>query len=244
MKMSEYVKGEWKKMRGQPFKVRLAYFWDYYKWHTLILLVIVAAVVYTVVTLSGQKDTVLSGILIGSRSPGQEPALLQEFGAAAGIDSQKQEVTMVTGFSLDDSQPSISLMTYQRIHAGIAAGDTDFITGNSDVIRQCGYDPSHMLTDLRECFSPEELAQMEGKLYYIDGSILQELREGTQEELVYPSALAPEEMEDPIPVGIDLRGCTEFLSTYYSEEQTVYLAIVSNAPNLEVALQFVDFLLS
>lgn len=240
MKMSEYVKGEWKKLKGQPFKVRLEYFWDYYKWHTIIALLVAAVLTHTLVTQLNQKDAVLSGILLDGATLLEDPALLQEFYAQAGLDPDQQEVMLHTGFSLDDEQPSASLMTYQRIHAGIAAGDTDFIVGNADAIRQCGYDTSRMLADLREHFSPEELALMEDRLYYIDGSLWNST---AGESMEFPSPINPEEMIDPIPVGIDISACTEFVNAYYSADQTVYIAVVSNGPNIEMTLRFIDFLL-
>ena len=242
MKMSEYVRGEWKKLKDQPFKVRLAYFWDYYKWHTIIAVLVVALLTSTVGTQLNKKDTVLSGILINGSQPLDDPALLQEFYAQSGINPDQQEMLLHTGFVLTETDPSVSMLTYQRIHAGVAAGDTDFIVGNADAIRRCGYDTSHMLADLRAYLSSEELAQLEGKLYYLDGSVWKAENYGTGEELVFPSPFTPEEMKDPIPVGIDISACTEFLSAYYGANEKIYFTIVSNAPHMELTLQWLDFL--
>lgn len=243
MKMSEYTRNEWKKMKDQPLKVRLAFFWDYYKWPTIVVAVAAVALIYTVSTQLNRKEVVLSGMLINSYTPLEEGEFLQEFCDSAGINVDKQEITLLTGLSMDTDNASADLMTYQRIHAGIGVRETDFLILDSDGIRRCGYDTSHMLLDLREFLDPEQLASLEDRLYYIDGSLVEREDSLEGETATYPSPFAPDEMTDPIPVGIDIRDCTEFLNPYYSTEQVLYFAVVCNAPNMDKTLQFFEYIM-
>lgn len=41
MTPKEASRKAWAEMKQKPFKERLAYFWDYYKWHTLAVLALV-----------------------------------------------------------------------------------------------------------------------------------------------------------------------------------------------------------
>ncbi len=243
MKMSEYTKNEWKKMKDKPRKERLSYFWDYYKWPTIIAVLVVVAITYTVAVQLTKKEAVLSGILINSSVPLEDPAFLQDFCNEAGIDTKKEQIVLATGLSMTADNPTVGIMTYQRIHAGIAAKETDFLIATTDAFRQCSYDSSHMLLDLREFLSPEQLEGLKGKLYYIDGSLFEKIYNGGEDTVVYPSPFAPEEMADPVPVGIDIRKCTEFLDSYYDTEEPIYFAVVINAPHLDTTLQFFEFML-
>ena len=243
MKMSEYTRGEWKKMKDKPFKERLEFFWDYYKIPTIIVAVVVLALVYTATVWISAKDEVLNGILVNSVIPEEEPAFVQDFYEVAQLNPKKQEVVMVTGLSLVSDTASMGYMSYQRIHAGVAAKETDFLVSDESGFRQCAYDSSRMLKDLRELFTPEQLAQLEGRLYYIDGSLLQRDYTGQEQEISYPSPSEPEKMADPIPVGINICDCEAFLKSYYSTNQPLYFAVIVNAPHEDRTLQFFEFIM-
>ena len=243
MKMSEYIRGEWKKMKGQPLKVRLAYFWDYYKWPTIVVLLIVVALTYTAAQQLSRKEDAVCGILIDSMMPIDEPELLQDFCDEVGINTKKQKINLVTGLSIKSIDPSMGYMSYQRILAGIAAQETDFLIADADAMQQCGYDSTYLLMDLRNFLSPEQLTALEDSLYYIDGKFLEDDIVVEEETVTYPSPLAPEEMDSPIPVGIDIHDCTELLDSYYSTNQPLYFAVVINAPHLDRTTQFFEYIL-
>ena len=243
MKMSEYTRGEWKKMKDQPLKARLAYFWDYYKWPTIVVLLVIAALTYTAVNLMTRKEDAVCGFLINSSVPMEDPAFLQDFCEEVGVNTKKQEITLVTGLSFDSINPSMGAMTYQRLHAGIAAKETDFLIADADALHQCGYDSTRMLMDLRKFLSPEQLTALEDRLYYIDGKFLERDFVPEGDTVTFPSPFAPEEMTNPIPVGIDIHDCTEFLDSYYSTKQPLYFAVVVNAPHLDRTVQFFDYIM-
>ncbi len=229
-------------MKDQPLKVRLAYFWEYYKWPSILAVLIVIALIYTVTVQLNRKEDVLSGILINSTTPLEDPEFLQAFCNETGIDTNKQSISLLTSLSLMSENPSMSFMTYERIHAGIASKETDFLIAEEAALQQCGYDSSHMLLDLREFLSPEQLTALEDRLYYIDGTLL-ERDLNAEEAIAFPSPFAPEEMENPVPVGIDICDCTEFLDSYYSTKQPLYFAVVCNAPHLDSTLQFFEYIM-
>jgi hypothetical protein len=245
VKISEYINSEQAKMKDKPFKERFAYFWDYYKWYVLIGAFFLVLIGQTVVTKINQKEAVLNGILIDGSAPLEPPSIVQEFCEINGIDTQKQEIVLDTGVALDSSMPEVVSNSYQVIYARIGARDVDFVMGFEYAIQRLAYDPSHMFTDLRQLLSAEALASLEGKIYYIDGAVLQKIKENPTAAIPLPEdPFAPELMEDPIPIAVDMTGCTEFSSVYYSPSRKVYISVVTNSPNQELATRFIEFLLS
>lgn len=244
VKISEYISNEKDKMKSKPFGQRLAYYWDYYKWHILVALLALVLLGHTVSAKLTQKDVILNGILIDGTAPLELPAAVQSFYEVNGIDSQKQEMILDTGLALNSGVPSVVANTYQAIHARVGAQDADFVMGYEYAIQRLSYDTSHMFADLREIFSAEILANWEGSIYYIDGSVLSQIADADFEEIILPDPFQPENMKDPIPVALDVSSCTAFSSVYYSPDRPVYISVVSNAPNRELTARFIEFLLS
>ena len=244
MKISEYIKNEREKMKGKSFRERLSYFWYYYKWLVIALAVVALVLAKAISTEINRKDVVLNGILVDGVATLETPAVLQEFYDTNGIDPEKEEIYLNTGLSLDSGIPSVVSTTYQRIHAGIGAKDTDFLMGYEYVIQRFANDPSNMFCDLRTILSRERLAELEEALYYIDGNVIEQIRENPDAAVPLPDPKKPEEMADPIPVAVDLSSCKEFVSAYYQSEKAVYFAVVVNAPRKELTAQFMEFLLS
>lgn len=244
MKISEYINSEKEKMKDKSFKERLAYFWDYYKWYVLIGVVALFLVGQTVSSALNQKDIALSGILIDGIPPAEDIGIIQSFYDANGIDAEKEEILLSTGISLDSSLPDVVTTSYQMIHARIGAGDTDFLMGYEYAITQCAYDTSHMFADLRDVFPAETLSQWEAYIYYVDGSVWEQIKNSPKENIPLPDPHKPEEMADPIPVAIDVSGCIEFTSLYYAPDRAVYIAVVTNSPRKELTARFIEHLLS
>lgn len=244
MKISEYINSEKEKMKGKPLKERLAYFWEYYKWYVIIAVVAVLLLTQTIVNIANTKESVMEGLLLDGTAPLDAPAIVYDFYAQEGIDPDKQEAVFNTGFSLDSSMPEVVSNTYQTIFARVGAEDLDFIMGYEYAIQRLAYGSGGMFADLRDVFSPETLASMEGCLYYIDGAVANYIDENPMEEIPLPDPFHPEAMEDPIPVAVDITACKEFSSVYYSPDKNVYISVVVNAPHKDLAVRYISFLFS
>lgn len=243
MKISEYIRSEKEKIRGKPWKERLAYFWEYSKWYVLIGLVAAVLLAQTVVTEINKKEVVLKGILIDGTGALEEPDVLKAFYSENGLDPEKQEVYLNTGLALNGVIPSVVTNSYQQIHASIGAEDTDFLMGYEYAIQRFAYDTSNPLADLRDILSAEALTELEAYLYYVDAGVIEKIRNAPQEEFPLPDPKKPEEMERPVPVAVDISACGEFTSVYYTPDQAVYMAVVTNAPHRELTARFMEHLL-
>lgn len=249
MKISDYVKKEYQNIKERPPKERWAYFLEYYKWHAIIVLLVIAILIQGVVGVITRKETVLSGILISCRLDCNDDAFLQGFYEKSNVDTREQEVSFYTDLTLVDGQSRYDVSSFQSVLASVAAQQTDFITGRPDAFRFFAYSTSRIFADLRNVLDEETLNQLSDRLYYIDNAFLKQLDApvGTEVNVDLsncPDPRRPEAMEQPIPVGIDISSCQDFISSYYFPNTTMYLGVVSNTTRPDMVMKFIDYLLS
>lgn len=246
MTIFEHIKKEHAKIKERPKEERWQYFLDYYKWHAVALLLAIAILIQGVVSIVNRKDVVFSGILLNCMIGIDDDDFLQGFYDYAGINSKKQQAAFYTDIILTDKNTKNDINAFQRIMAGIATKDTDFVVGQPENFRLCAYSTSRMLMDLREFFDAETLEKFSDRLYYIDGAVLQKLSVPVGElqdtNIIYPNPTKPEAMEDPIPVGIDVSDRTDFQEAYYFPNTTLYLGVIASTPRQELTQQFLAYL--
>ncbi len=249
MTIAEYTKSQIKKVMAQPKEERLAYFWDYFKWHAIIFILVIALLIQGVLSIVNRKETVFTGFLLNCSVIDQDQTFLQGFYEYAGIDSKQQEAAFYTGLALRENNAQVNANVFQRIVAGIAIDDADFIIGQPDHFRPCAYHTSKILVDLREFLDAETLEKVSDRLYYIDGAVLQQLTAPLgemvhPESVKYPDPTKPDTMADPIPIGIDISDRTQLRDTYYYfPDTTLYIGVISSA-RPEITRQFIDYLFS
>ena len=136
---------------------------------------------------------------------------------------------------------------FQRIMAGIAIQDTDFIAGPTDILRVFAYNSNDIFMDLRTFLDADTLEKLSDKLYYVDGAVLQQLRVPLGDTIdystiSYPDPTKPETMTDPIPIAIDITDRAALQNAYYYPDTTVYFGVISNAPHPELVKLLIDYL--
>ena len=138
--------------------------------------------------------------------------------------------------------------TAEFITVYIAARDLDVIAGDPDSFSRYAY--SSVYLDLSEALDAKTIAALSqaGRLYYIDRAVadkIDELQNTNQsaEGVSKPDPFRPEDMEDPVPVGVDISECSKFTDAYYYKEGSSYLGIVANTKQLANAVKFITFLL-
>lgn len=250
MKLIENLKTSWKTIMEQPKEERFSYFWDYYKWPAIIAVVLVIALISTVFSVINRKETVFTGYILNSTATAKDEEFLQAFFDYAGLDSETQEAAIYTDMYLHAGQSQKNAEVFQRIMAGIAINDADFIVGQAEPFRMCAYNTSRIFADLRNFLDAETLEKYADRLYYIDGAIVEKLSAPVGESvntagLIYPNPGKPENMEDPIPVGIAV-GDREGLraSYYYSPDTVLYIGVIVNTQRPELMKQFIEYIFS
>ena len=160
MTILDYVTKELKNIKEKPPKERWAYFLDYYKWHALALLLVIVLLIQGVVSLTTQKDTALSGIILNCKLGIDDTSFLQNFYDYAKIDANKESAAFYTDLTFSNGQSQHDTSTFQRIMAGIATKETDFIAGKPEHFRICAYNSNNIFMDLRQFLDEATLAQL------------------------------------------------------------------------------------
>ncbi len=250
MTIIESIRNEFKKVMERPKKERFEYFWDYFKWHAIIAVVLVAVLIYTVIGLANRKETVFTGYILNCSVTADDKAFLQDFYAYTGIDTDKQEVGFYTDLHLQKGQDQRNAEVFQRIMAGISINDSDFIVAPPDPFRMCAYNTGRIFADLRNFLDADALERFSDRLYYIDGAVMQQLSAPVgqavdPEAIIYPDPRRPENMQDPIPVAIDISDRANLRDAYYYfPDTTLYLGVITNTARPELTKQLIEFLFS
>lgn len=249
MTIFEHIKKAHESIKNQPKEARWEYFWDYYKWHLIVAVLVIALIIQGVVSFTNRKDIVFSGVLLNCKIGVNDKAFLNEFYEYAGIDSETQEASFYSDLILKDGSSKNDVNNFQRIMAGIATKEFDFIVGQDDAFRLCAYSTSKLFIDLRDFLDEATLEALADRLYYIDGAFLEKLSAPVGEAVDLsldnaPDPKKPELMEDPIPVGIDISDREAFQSAYYFPDTVSYLGVVANVPRPELMKQFIEFLMT
>ena len=245
------IKEDYQKVKDKPAKEKWGFFWDYYKIPAICIVLVVSLMVYSVLTITNQKEIVFSGVLLNCKIGIDEEDFLDGYYQHAGIDGETQAAAFYADMMLAKQLGSDkNNNTIQRIIAGVSVQDTDFITGDPYAFQSCAYNTSRLFKDLREFLDPETLEKYKDRLYYVDEDIIDQInnRETNLKTLEYPDdPKKPETMKKPIPVGIDISDCKAFMDTYYvgsytDSDPVVYIGVVQNTLRPELAKQFISYL--
>ena len=137
-------------------------------------------------------------------------------------------------------------MTLQAMEAQVAAGYLDFIAGPQDSMRELAY--REYFVDLSEVLTDEQYALYEPYFFYMDMGAIEEYQvafdNGDYDATIsIPDTMSPENMINPIPVFIDISKCSDLIESYGYDVGTVVLGVVASAPNPDVTLDFIDYLM-
>lgn len=247
MPVMDEFKEERAAVKNGTFKQKLTYFFDYHKWHVVcgIIAVIFAGVLIR--QLATQKDAAFYAVLLNgaSRSYPAESGHRDAFAEYAGIDTDEFDVVYDTSIQIgtgtgNDYQSAQTLM----IH--ITAADLDVMVSDLDSLRHYAY--LNDFRDLRDILTEDQLRRYEGSFYYIDRALVEEIENAKKEYdydyvPTYGDPFHPEDMREPVPVGILLPEDCSLLQDYIFPGDAPAVSVLINSEHTETALQFIDFLM-
>lgn len=249
MKFIKRIQEDWQKVKDMPAKEKWEFFWDYYKIQAICILVAIVLIVQFISTVANQKEIAFSGFCVNSKISLDEDLLWDGFYEATGIDSHTQTVACYADLQIVPGQIQLNNNSVQRIIAGCAVQDTDFIAGDPYSFQVCAYTSQQLFADLREVLDEQTLEKCAGRIYYIDKAIIDVLNSPVGEQ-VEPDALEypkdpknPESMKNPIPVGIDVSDREDLQKAYYLDGTTIYVGAVRSTARPELTKQFIEYLL-
>lgn len=245
----ERIKAERKEyFKTAPFSKKIEFFWEYYKIHTLIVLVLVIGVGYFIHHLVTAKDTVLSGMFLNAYSLNDEVNVNdwgQEFLKLKEFDTEEYNVSFIDSHTLTGNDTT-DREVEQAIWVQIGAGSIDFMVSPLDYVTDYAYQDYYC--DLRTILSEEQIAKYEQYFLYVDGEVIKEINELSQDidnnvDVALPDVTKPEEMENPIPVLIDLSQCEKITELYNGTYDSLVFGVLINAEFTDNAVEFLDYLM-
>lgn len=249
MALMDEFREEREKIKNGTLKEKASYFWEYYKWYVIIPAIIIVFLGTTIYQKVTEPETILNGILLNTyneHSDASSREVIDAFSKQQKIDTKEYEVSLNTSLTFDSDNPSNTTNsdTIQALVAWLAAGTVDFIC--TDINSSTDFAYNGYFIDLREILSKEEIQKYEPYFLYIDTATSKALEKALDDymddsSVPIPESSKPETMEDPVPVMIDLSK-NEKLSKIYANADSLAIGIATNAPNKDMLLAFLDFL--
>ena len=246
------------KTKEMSAKGKLEYFWDYYKVHTIVaVLVIIFAAVF-IRDVSNSKDYNFYSILFNARQLSGEQ-LESAFAEYANLDTENYDCYIDASTSLSlTSYTEYDMATVQKLMATIQIGDLDTVVFNSELFNN--YANNEMFIDLRTIMSEAELNKYQNYIYYVDYAEIIAKKEDTDVEAALAADPVDEEtrnreiteetnlhrspdgMADPMPVGIFIEDSPFVQKSNAYPSYIPVFGFVSSSRRTDTGKQFLEFL--
>ncbi len=266
MSVNEEIREQRKKLKGQGFKAHWDYFWEYYKIHTIVAVIVIIFIVTFTRDMLNKKPYAVYSMFLNAVGLETQEQIQNGFAEYAGIDTAKEVILADTtsGFSLANMDNS-TVATSEKIMAVMAAKELDVIVADTNSFGH--YSALETYADLRDIYSTEELDawDSQGLLFYVDRGYVDYLSSdyytdyltnGQYDKSNKYAVMAAEynetfqfpvqdksEMDDPIPVGILLKKSTILKETGAYPQDTPVAGIIINTQRPDNAKTFLSYLM-
>lgn len=264
MAISDEIRHQRNKLKGKGVKAHISYFLTYYTWTTVAVIAAIVFAAALITNILNNKEQALSVIMLNAStvaigSDDYSKELGDGFAAYADIDTSEYSILIdastyqTPGVVYD----SYDLSTSQKISVQTAAQALDSVVADASNFYYYAY--SLAFSDLREVLSLEALSRYEDYIYYVDLAEVNAYQDEvdsaastdgpmTAEEGEAYEDLAtfvrpdPDEMGDPVPVGIIVTDAPRIAESGSYADTAVVYGFIQNATHVENAVQFLDYL--
>lgn len=252
MKASELLQKEREILRGKPLKEKLKHIWEYYKWFMLAAFLGICFICSLIDSNIENSNITLSGIFLNTTAYSSEVIEFeQDFMSSCQLDPEKQLVVFDTSLYYDSNpDPADSTTSYETLQTLITrahSSDVDVLVTNSDPVNLLMYNEFFM--DLSQALTAEQFDTYKPYFLYVDNVFLQKIVSADLSTLdpdmvlTYPDPTKPEQMEEPIPVLIDISTSDEIQKLYSGINDQLVFGFISNCQHTETARKFLDYLM-
>lgn len=248
MAVMDEFREEREALKNADFKTKWRYFLDYYKWHAIVTVLVIVAVISYIYGVVTAKDSALFGYFLNTYENSEtSEEFNNSLAEGLNIDLDQYTVTIDSTLQISTSEMTeTTISSAEKLMVTIAAKEVDFVAANQETFLQ--YATTDTFFDLREIFTEEELEKYQDYIYYVDMDVVREKEEivdsGSVETYVAKEYdhFAPEEMGDPVPMALCIQDSPKLDGYYYFTDKIVPLGIVVNTQRLDTTLAFIDYL--
>ena len=262
MALNDEIREQRQKLKGKGKKAYIEYYLEYYLWRAIAVIaaaVLIGSVIHGFVT--DHPDAVYA-VLLNCRviDSWVEKEIEGEVGLLLGTNPRKEDVVVETTFyrTPGTMQGQADMATDVKMMALSGSGDIDLLAADAYLFRD--YATAGGMLDLRDVLDKEELESLdeEGLIWYLDAGDIHEEGRSEEEAEEYISAEEgaafenpasftlpiPEQMKDPIPVGIVLTGRALFEKYGMYPDAVVAAGFPSGTSRLDNAKVLLEYLMS
>lgn len=244
--MDEFRK-EREAIKHAPFKEKVAYIWDYYKWFIIVgvlAVVMIVSYIYSIVT---KKDVLLNGILLNVyHTEADSSDLISGFYELQDIDTKEEEINLNSSLFYNVESPQ-SMQTLQVLMTWNSAEQVDFISC-SDVETMTDLAYRGYFADLSETLNPADYEKYSDRFYYMDEDVFIRRREAANKGedinvIKIPDPTKPEDMKKPVPIFMKVTDSELMRKAYGIQDEELVFGISSTAAHPDMALRFLEYII-
>ena len=201
-------------------KAKVQYIWDYYRWHIIAAICLVAFVISMIVHYAAYRESVLDIVMVNTLNPYEESvSSTDEFFEQEGF-TKKEEITVDTSITFsDDDNYSTNYYSNQKLTLKLSVGGADVLFAPKFVFQQ--YADAGSLMPLTDFLTEAELEKYKDMIVYATDS----------------------ETGETFPCGLELND-NQWLSDYGYYTGTVCFGIAYAADNKENAVDFFHYVMN
>ena len=210
-----------KVLKSQGFKGRMEYFFHYYKWYVLVAVIVLGiggAMIYDIVT---KKDCIMQAVYVNAFPNVENTAFMADFEKTIEINPKKEETSLISDFYIDmEAYTYFDAQNLEKLLVLCAAETVDV----------CVVDDSYLMhmaeggyfKDLSTVFTDEQMEEYKDKLVWYD----------------CPNDIT----EGEAAIALEITDASKIVSTQSYPNSKCYFTIIINAPNVDNALAFLEYL--
>lgn len=237
-------------LKHGTLKEKLSYFFEYYKGHVVVAILVVAAVVSLVHHFATRRDTAFYIALLNSADTTSEELADRSFVEYSGIDPDHSEIIYDTSMLIEfNSMNKESYSSAEKFILLLTTSQLDAVVADPGVIRS--YSHNKVFYDLSDFLTAEQIAKYEPYFYYVDYAVIDAVnaaQDAHDTEFVpqYPDPRRPETMEQPVPVGIYVTDCSALTDRFrfYSSDPELVLSVTMKTTRPEITSKYIDYLMA
>ena len=250
MPVMDEFREERDRIKNGSFKDKAKYFFSYYTVHVVVGFLAVILLAVLIKDMTSQKEYALNAIMLNSIQEMENSAELmsEDCASYAQIDTDKNVVNFDYSIAIVDNPTSeYEMYGAQKLLVYTSAGDVDVLMGGADIFTD--YANGELFSDLRDILTDEQISKYKDHFYYVDGAYVAEIN---SEDNIYdasyvapeaPDPTKPEDMEDPIPIGVFVTDCEKLTDNIiFYDESFVALGIPASAKHPETAVKLIEYL--